>query len=679
MSEAMADFIRQRREDILQAWEGAVRGLPAARELTRPALRDHLPQMLERIARLMEHPAEVPMEGALEGLPDVHALERLSEGFDLRQVVTEYRVLRNVVLRLWDAHSGQAPRAARIFQEALDEAIAVSVTRYSRTRERTLQALNRISDAALGSADVAAFLPLLLQVLRETVEPVDVATVLLREGETLRASASVGLEEALADGFRVRLGEGFAGLVAERREPLLLAQGSADPRVLDPRLRAAGLTVLYGVPLLLESEVLGVAYMGSRTAHEFSTSDKLLFRTMAAHATGLLAQAQSHARERAARAQAEASVAALRESEARLDAVLEQLPAGVLIAHVPDGRLARVNRQVGRLLGESLAAVGSVADVAHLDGRHPDGRPYAPGEWPLARSVRDGEVVAGEEVGVRRADGRRLTLSISSAPIRDAHGRALAAVATLFDVTERRAAEDAARRAAQFGEQLIGMVSHDLRNPLNAISLSAAQLLMSEDLAPAHQRALARMAKAAERMRRMIEELLDLTRSRLGGGIPLTRRSTDLAEVARQALDELEAAHPERTLALDVAGDCRGEWDPERLAQVVSNLVGNALRYSPPDSPVQVRVGCAGAQVELAVHNGGEPIPPEALATLFEPFRRATEHGSGARGGGLGLGLHIVEQVVRAHGGDLEVASSQEDGTTFRVRLPTTPPVPVPR
>ncbi|MFP2933859.1 histidine kinase, partial [Pyxidicoccus sp. 3LG] len=149
----------------MEAWEAEVRAIPAAQALSRLALRNGLPRLLEVVANLMRQtPAAVGP--ALGPIPDSHALERLGEGFNLRQVVTEYRLLRTCVLRLWTARGESSPRPEeeRVFHEAMDEAVAASVSRYTRARERTLQALDRISTAALGSADVAGFLPRLLQV-----------------------------------------------------------------------------------------------------------------------------------------------------------------------------------------------------------------------------------------------------------------------------------------------------------------------------------------------------------------------------------------------------------------------------------------------------------------------------------------------------------------------------------
>ncbi|WP_241759649.1 GAF domain-containing sensor histidine kinase [Pyxidicoccus parkwayensis] len=798
----------------MEAWEAEVRAIPAAQALSRPALRDGLPRLLEVVSALMREPPRDGVASGLGPIPDLHALERLGEGFNLRQVVTEYRLLRTCVLRLWAAHETAVPDAeeARVFHDAMDEAVAASVSRYTRARERTLQALDRISTAALGSADVAGFFPRLLLVLRETVAAVDVAAVLLRDGDFLRVESVVG--EGLEPGARVRVGEGFTGTIAATGQPLLAHEAGTDARVGEASLRATGLRALYGVPLVLDSELLGVALMGSRSTPELSEEDLLLFRAMAARATALLSQAQAHARERQARAEAEASLARLLESEAglrrweevftrlgvgvvvvsaednvmrdvnpafarmhgyapeellgrpledvfapesrgmlsrhvaaahsktsheyeslhvrkdgsrfpafshvtsfrdasgrvvqrvatvlditqrravevdrqrllaaieaeraRLASVLEQLPAGVFIAEAPSGRLLMTNRQVELLTGQPFQSSSLNEDVmrGYPDARHLDGRPYTPDERPLTRSVRHGEVVSNEEMYFPREGGQDLTVLVSSAPIRDREGNTVAAVATMVDVTERRRAQESALQTARFGERLIAIVSHDLRNPLNAIQLSATQLLHSEALPERERRLVTRLARSADRMRRMISELLDFTRGRLGGGIPIQRAPGDLRAVVRQAVEELEAAWPERSLSVQVApGRYEGEWDADRLMQVVSNLGGNALQYGPPETPVTFRLSDVGDAVVLEVHNAGEPIPPETLPRLFDPFRRGVSAGhAGGAGSGLGLGLYIVEQVVKGHGGRIQAESTAEAGTTFRVTLPRAPP-----
>ncbi len=212
----------------------------------------------------------------------------------------------------------------------------------------------------------------------------------------------------------------------------------------------------------------------------------------------------------------------------------------------------------------------------------------------------------------------------------------------------------------------MGVIAHDLRAPLSAVALSAGSLLRQQGAPANWVRTLGRIAHAAERMGRMIGNLLDLVRSRQGGGLVIHPRPTELAAVAREIVGELEASHPGRQIAVSVDGDTHAELDEDRMAEVVSNLVGNALTYSPAGSAVQVDVRGQNGEVDLAVHNTGVPIPRRSLDTISAPFRRGTEPESGAPSmRGLGLGLYIVGEIARAHGGTIEVASTAEEGTTF--------------
>lgn len=241
--------------------------------------------------------------------------------------------------------------------------------------------------------------------------------------------------------------------------------------------------------------------------------------------------------------------------------------------------------------------------------------------------------------------------------------RALVSLYTRGERAERERAQQAERMKDLF----LGTVSHDLRNPLNAIVLGAQLTVRDADCGvPAHGVRAKKIERAARRMEGMIEDILDLTRGQLAGGIPVSPVPTNLGEVCRTVVDECRLAQPEREVRLDASGDLRGQWDPHRLGRVVSNLVGNALEHS-RETVVQVKVTDEGERVVLEVHNGGAPIDPAVLPTLFEPFRR----GDGQRKG-LGLGLYIVREIVQAHGGAVHATSKPDDGTTFTVTLPKT-------
>jgi signal transduction histidine kinase len=234
------------------------------------------------------------------------------------------------------------------------------------------------------------------------------------------------------------------------------------------------------------------------------------------------------------------------------------------------------------------------------------------------------------------------------------------------DVVQRAEAELASRRQAL--DFILGVVGHDLRNPLGAIHLSAALLHRRAALEGWQARVVERMRSSTSRMSRIIDDLLTYTRTRLGGGIPVRMRPARLDEIVRKVIDELSSVNPQRALQVDVEGDPSGQWDPDRLEQVVSNLVSNAVDHGDPAFPVRVEICGEPSAVELRIRNRGPQVPAEVLDHLFEPFARPPEEKS-RRGSGLGLGLYIAREiVVSGHHGSIAVTSGEE--TVITVRLP---------
>lgn len=242
----------------------------------------------------------------------------------------------------------------------------------------------------------------------------------------------------------------------------------------------------------------------------------------------------------------------------------------------------------------------------------------------------------------------------------------------------RAAAEAAAhelRAMAEFRETFIGVLGHDLRNPLAAIVMLATTLLARGRLDEEDAKLVERIVTSGKRMNRMIEQILGFTRARLGSGLPLERKPTDLRAVCREVVEELELG---ATVHLaEAEGDVTGDWDPDRLAEVLSNLVCNAIEHADPDTAVEIQARADGADgVAVAVSNHGAPIPPDVLPVMFEPFRgTARRPRKQSKPGNLGLGLYIANQIVRAHGGTL-TASHADRTTTFTMRLPRVAPAP---
>ena len=254
---------------------------------------------------------------------------------------------------------------------------------------------------------------------------------------------------------------------------------------------------------------------------------------------------------------------------------------------------------------------------------------------------------------------------------REANAQMVSATMRAQDLTDEAVAgreraeesEHGLRAVAEFREMFIGVVGHDLRNPLGSIVMSAGVLLERGRLDERDAEAVARIIRSSQRMTRMISQLLDLTQARLGGGLLIERKPTDLREVFRNVVEQFEAA-----ILPEVEGDVTGNWDQDRLGQVLSNLVRNAIEYATPGTAVIVKASADGADIVVEVINQGDAIPADVLPVIFEPFRRERQHEKSATGN-LGLGLYIARQIVLSHGGTLD-AHSADGTTTFVMRLP---------
>ena len=656
----LADFLRRQREELVRDWEAGLRERRPEGTTGGPLLRYHVRELLDALADDAEHPSPPGTPRLALVLPDEHAVRRLEMGYAPEEAVLEYGLLRQCILQglVHEGH-GLPLDLLEWLEEAVQQGLSRIITHHTRVRERRFEALERVSEAARESEGLDAFLPRLLGVLMEAVATVDGASILLREGDTLRlrAAAGIGAEQALAEGITLPLDQGFTGRVATERHPLSLRSASTYPGLGYDALRRLGLRAAYSVPLFHDERVIGVAHMSSRTVFDLEESDKLLFRTLLTGATGFIVQADLAERERAARSEAERALA-------QVDSLLEAAPVGIAF-------LDRELRYLGA--NDTLAEQIERPSVQHHLGRTL--RDIVPGwvadmlEPQLRRILTTGEPVLGHEFTTQNESesGPRHWLG-NYYPVRTRSGEVQGVGCVMVDITRQKQVEGTLRHAGEVREQLIGVLGHDLRNPLSAISASAFLLQRGDALNASGKRAVERIQHSSARMGRMLNDILDFARSSMGGGLPVHRAWVNLSDICRNTLEELQMAWPGRQLELHTSGDPWGAWDGDRLAQVVGNLVSNALRHGREDTPVTVEIHDAGLEVLLSVHNQGTSIPPPLMRKLFQPFQHGTT--GKAAGGSVGLGLYIVQQVAHAHGGHVEVLSLEEKGTRFTVRLP---------
>ncbi|CAN5490147.1 hypothetical protein BH11MYX1_BH11MYX1_24760 [soil metagenome] len=358
-----------------------------------------------------------------------------------------------------------------------------------------------------------------------------------------------------------------------------------------------------------------------------------------------------------------------RAAREQLDSVLAQLPIGIVVTDAA-GKLALVNGDATTLVpgidkAESLSQIYALAEWWSLDGKV-----QTEAEWVLGRALHANESTRSEVQMILPNEPPR-SVAISSVPLRDPRGTIVGTVSSLDDVSAQRAINAERERVAEFQQQMLAIVGHDLRNPLSAFVTGIEILSETMEAESAGAKLVKRLDNSAQRMTRMVEQLLDVTRARLGSGIPVARRHVELGPIVGAVVEELALAYPNSQLELRAGEAIFGAWDPDRIAQFVSNLTANAIQYGRLGAPIIVALATLPAVATISITNQvrAEPIPAPQLATLFEPFKRGADRAQQA--GGLGLGLYIVREVVRAHGGTIDVESTPE-GTTFCVRLPRT-------
>ena len=228
-------------------------------------------------------------------------------------------------------------------------------------------------------------------------------------------------------------------------------------------------------------------------------------------------------------------------------------------------------------------------------------------------------------------------------------------------------------RVDQTRRMFLAILAHDLRNPLNSISLSAQLAAHGGPIDPNSKQALSQIETSVQAIARLIRDLTDFASTGLGAAMPLKPAPMNLEALCRETVREIQTGQPTRQIVVQPQGDLALMGDASRLRQVVSNLLGNAIQHGSPDGPITLSVIGEGSDVVLSVHNTGEPIPAERIATIFDPLVRGHESPGHRRPGSIGLGLYIVREIVTAHGGSVEVSSSQAAGTVVRARIPRRP------
>ncbi len=286
-----------------------------------------------------------------------------------------------------------------------------------------------------------------------------------------------------------------------------------------------------------------------------------------------------------------------------------------------------------------------------------------------------GRAVHGFNIGQMVSEFRALRASVIrlwSRTLRQADLNDLADLTRFNEAIDQAIAESVVRYTGDIGEskeRFLAILAHDLRNPLGAIITSTKFMLDNGELEEPNRTLVLRVGTSARRMNQMVLDLLDFTRTRFGDSIPIVRSEVDARKVVHDVVAEVAATYPNARVRVETSGDLHGSWDGDRLTQALINLIANAAQHGSDKAPIMVEAHGHDREVEILVQNEGPEIPADQVGQIFEAMKH-TGGGSSRDRRHLGLGLYIVDKIVDAHGGSVDVKSSKQDGTTFTVRLP---------
>jgi PAS domain S-box-containing protein len=496
----------------------------------------------------------------------------------------------------------------------------------------------------------------------------------LKEGDdgaaSLRLIATYARQNTAPVPERLDIGEGLTGQCVRERKRIIVDDVPADYVAITSALGEARPRTVVVLPVMFEGEIQAVMELA---AFDPFTEIQLAFLDQLCDSIGIVLstiaannRAEAYLREQAARAEAEAGLARLRQ-------VVDAMPEGILLADAA-GSVYLHNAAAVEIIGTVPASVlGEGPDVLHV--RRLDGTECPWDEQPLARAILRRETVRGEQLVVTNAvTGREVPILVNSVPLRDAADARAGGVAVFQDITPLHELD---RQRDEF----LAAVSHDLRSPMAVIKGRADLLRRSlerSDVPDVDQlaRGLAAIDTSTVNLVRIVDELFDLTRLRMGHPIELDLQPTDLGALVSHAADEYRHLHPDWTITLESDGErLFGKWDAVRIGRVLTNLLSNAIKYSSPESEITVTMGMEKRDrrdwAVVAVSNQGVGIPRDEIGRVFDAYFRATNISGGVSGTGVGLAgaRHIVEQ----HGGEIEVDSVEGETTTFAVRLPLQP------
>jgi PAS domain S-box-containing protein len=444
-------------------------------------------------------------------------------------------------------------------------------------------------------------------------------------------------------------GHGVLGALIRERRTIRIPVLSDHPASVGFPPNHPPMKSFLGVPIMARGKVLGNLYLTEKLfAPEFTEEDARLVELLARHAAVAIDNARLYEE--------------LGAQQQRLEFMVDQLPEAVVFFERDPDRVAIANRQASHLLGWDARPPLSLEEFLSRNARmDTEGARLKFDEIPVVRSLRFGEIVTRSEILAMRPDGSRLTLLVNSAPLRLASGEIRGAIVVFQDITQIKDAE-------QLKDDFLSLVSHELRTPLTTLHGGAHLLITSGDSLDDETTGeiLADMYGESRRLATLVENMVQLANIR-AGRFRIESEPIHVPMLIRRAIRAVQDIVPERPIRADADDDLLASGDQESLDQVLRNLIQNAIKYVPDDSPIEVAARRVDGQVLISVRDHGQGIEPADVPLLFERFQRGRQSD---RTAGMGLGLYLSRQIVEAHGGSIWVEIPEDGGSRFVFTVP---------
>lgn len=417
------------------------------------------------------------------------------------------------------------------------------------------------------------------------------------------------------------------------------------------------------VPMKVGSEIIGtINFISTIEGREYNEADLNFAKDFGTRIALALQNARLHEQQQSSLQINEGLLKEMEFERNRFEAVVEQMPGAVVIGEAPSGKLIFANQKLKDIWGYSLEDSQSIADYVGWEGFHPDKSPYKPQEWPLARSIKNGEIVTDEDVNIVRSDGKPAVVRLNSAPIRDNEGKIIAGVSIIQDVTVLK---DAIRSRDEF----LSIASHELKTPLTSLTASIQMLLRLYEKEPVSKSIpglIDTSQRSAVKLDTLVKELLDVSKIE-AGHLKLNRSRFILADVINDCCAHIRLIG---THDLVLQGDLSLEVlaDKQRIDQVIVNFVNNAVKYGPDSGEITLLIERVGLNAKLTVIDKGIGIEKVKIPFLFNRFYRVAD--TGFKYSGLGLGLYICAEIIKLHQGEIGVTSKVGEGSEFWFTIP---------